>query len=133
MNQDTESLAKLGMSVLSTLVLTLGVDAETEEVTTVSKYRTDMICDKVSQLLVSNLCMDFGDAGTVVLRFDAIPREVSALVPRCPLAQRRRLKLGVPDLDIVQTAEEATSCKQAAADNATPVGTPFGIGKVVEV
>jgi len=132
-NQDTESLAKLGMSVLSTLVLTLGVDAETEEVTIVSKYRTDMICDKVSKLVVSNLCMDFGDAGSVVLHFDAIPRDVAALVHRCPLAQRRRLKLGVPDLDIVSNAEETVSGKQAAADSAAPVGTPFGTGKIVEV
>jgi hypothetical protein len=31
-NQDTESLARLGMEALSTLMLTLGVDAETEEV-----------------------------------------------------------------------------------------------------
>lgn len=132
-NQDTESLAKLGMNVLSTLVLTLGVDAETEVATVVSRYRADMVCDKISQLVVSNLCMDFGDAGAVALRFDAIPEAVNALVPRCPLAQRRRLKLGVPDLDVVPNPEDVLSSKQAAAASATPVDTPFGAGRVVEV
>lgn len=133
-NQDTESLAKLGMNVLSTLVLTLGVEADSEALTIVSKARTDLVCVRISAAAVNNLCTDFGDAGTLQLHFEQIPGPVKALLPRCPLAQRRRVKLGLSDADAPSSPQDdMASAKLAQQSTFVAVVTPFGDGKLIEV
>lgn len=132
-NQDTESLAKLGMNVLSTLVLTLGVDADSDVISTVSKGRTDLVCNRVVAAAVNNLCTDFGESGALVLHFEQIPAHVKALVPRCPLAQRRRVKLGLSDSEAIGSQDELNSCKGPQSSTATAINTPFGDGTITEV
>ena len=132
-NQETESLARLGMQALSTLMLTLGVDAETEEVSVVSRHRTDLVCSRVVRTIVSNLCTDFGDAGTVQLHFEHIPTKVKDLLARCPLAQRRRVKLGLPDEDAMVAEEDLSASEKRGQHVAVPVATAFGVGRIMEV
>jgi hypothetical protein len=129
-NQETESLARLGMQALSTLMLTLGVDAESEEVSVVSKRRTDLVCARAVQCIVNNLCTDFGDAGAVALRYEQIPVRVKSLLARCPLAQRRRVKLGLPDADAPGDEDQVGG---DSAKSTAVVLTPFGTGNLVEV
>jgi hypothetical protein len=76
-----------------TLVLTC-IDhvVDVPKVSVVSKFRTDLVCQRAVLCIVSNLCTDFGDAGQVQLKYEAIPSKVAALVARCPLAQRRRVR-----------------------------------------
>jgi hypothetical protein len=75
-----------------TLILTCtDITVVVPKVSVVSKFRTDLVCQRAVLCIASNLCTDFGDAGQVQLKYEAIPSKVAALVARCPLAQRRRV------------------------------------------
>ncbi|KAJ1434054.1 hypothetical protein B484DRAFT_477107 [Ochromonadaceae sp. CCMP2298] len=119
--QDTESLARLGVSAMMALVLSLASD----EVGVASRLEADLVCERVADTMASSLCLDFGGAGRVVMQQDYLPAHVQALLQRCPLTRRRRLKLGLPD-----------ESEDAHADRVMLVGetvrTPFGVGHVAE-
>jgi brefeldin A-inhibited guanine nucleotide-exchange protein len=167
-HQDTESLSKLGMSVLSSLVLNLCIEQapvdtssnldSVEEageqeapptgavsasasasvgepiVNIVSKKRTDLICARTVKSMVSSLCLDFGDAGSVELKADQIPAAVKGLLARCPLAQRRRVKMGLPDEELENSSAASEGAGRIKNDlTGFIVATPFGSGRVAEV
>jgi len=115
--QDTESLARLGVSTLSNLVLSLGVDAESEAVRGVEKRHADLVCDRIVADIIGSLCMDFGDAGVIYMGQEAVPEHVHTLLPRCPVTQRRNAKLGVTE---------------GAKSTSVALATPYGVGHIVE-
>ena len=133
--QETESLAKMSTLALTTLLLSLGQDAggHSDDAPAVSAQHVDLVCTRVSRLISSNLCLDFGDAGSVVLRSEQIPDQVQRLVAACPLAERRRLRGGSGSKGPSYSRSASFVRVEDLSAPGTAVKTPFGQGSVEEV
>lgn len=131
--QDVESLAKMGLKVLSTLLLTLGGTAAhangpsgDSAAAHVDAGQANLICSRIVADVVGNICLDFHDAGKVALHFDEIPRNVKRLAARCPLAERRKMKLG-------HGMRRSISRLDDLSPEGAELATPYGVGLVQEV
>jgi hypothetical protein len=123
--QDIESLARMGLSSLRTLVCDLRHDVPSEEdggEATLSPQLADLVCERLCDVTLSNLCMDFGGHATVKLD-DATAPIVLELVRKwktSPLGSTSR-----KDNRNMEIEESDYDVKSIAVD------TPFGVGKVV--
>ena len=123
--QDIESLARMGLSSLRTLVCNLRHDvpsADEDGEATLSPPLADLVCGRVCDVTLSNLCMDFGGNATVTLD-DATAPVVLELMRKwnaAPLGSNTRKYNRNMDIE-----ESEYDVKAIAVD------TPYGIGKVV--
>lgn len=111
--QDTESLAVIGLRVLDELVVYLSENS-------VDKSHDDLICQCVTRLMLRNVCIDFGEVGSI--KFDSfdIPQGVLAKLDRCPLTARRINK------DLLESPSQQLQ-------KGASITTPYGVGAVDKV
>lgn len=111
--QETESLAVIGLRVLDELVVYLSQHS-------VDKAHDELICQCVTRLMLKNICIDFGDVGSI--KFDSfdIPQSVAAKMERCPLTTRRTNK------DLLESPSQQLQ-------KGASIATPYGVGTVEKV
>ena len=119
--QEVESLARIGLLVFNMLAQSMctmprGDVAELPS----APVLDDLICDRLCACLGSNLCLDFGEAGSVRLSRES-PAEILDQMKVCPLTARRSAR------------ESDFSDEQDLASLDQIVITPYGQGRVVEV
>jgi Sec7-like guanine-nucleotide exchange factor len=123
--QDIESLARMGLDSLRTLVRGLRHDVPSKEEDgepTLCPHMADLLCARLCDVTLSNLCMDFG--GNAILKLDdATAPIVLELVRKwktSPLGSTSR-----KDNRNMEIEESDFDVKSIAVD------TPYGVGKVV--
>ena len=110
--QDIESLARMGMQALHDLLIKL--DPENHGL---DRSTSDLVCQRVTGIVLANLCLNFGECGRINVQCDPlVPSEVSKLLTTCPITARRRFK------DVGQ-----------ASDAGDALITPYGIGRKLQV
>jgi brefeldin A-inhibited guanine nucleotide-exchange protein len=152
--QDSEALGRLGLMTLVALVEFLG-----EENSFFDSAVADLVCAKVSQCALRNLCVDFGASGTLRVAttgdFDWYENErkefellgllrlpasnIGRCLTECPIAARRNAK--VWSNDISNQPGGSTGALRAKKlrgqpsfdEIGTTVRTPYGDGTVNEV
>lgn len=90
-NQEIEVLAKMGLSVMRNLILSL--EADNNNSIELPSNQIDLICKSICDDIVRNLCLDFADAGVLSLHFEQIPDKVKSSLTRCPITNRCNLKM----------------------------------------
>ena len=113
--QDSECLARIAVKVYNDLIISVGCDNQGNKID-LSSETSDLICERICKCVTQNLCVDYGDIGSVEFVEDT-PSVIVELVPECPIANRRR---GKDDQDPASYLDE-------------PLKTPYGVGNFVEV
>ena len=107
----TEALARMGLSTLGDLVVSLG---------TLQQGDADLIVSFVSRIMRNSLCMNFGQAGTLECSQD-IPSGVKAHLVAC---------MTKTPLNVRIAESQGQNRAISPGDN---VVTPYGSGEVVQV
>jgi brefeldin A-inhibited guanine nucleotide-exchange protein len=129
---DTESLARLGVSVYRDLILSLGGTPGTDTYR-IDDVTADLVCAHVSKAILGSLCLDYGDVGQLEFA-DSAPSSVAELVLECPIAARRRVKER-RDSDVPVTPRSMSIAFKTSNGNVTvgsTVNTPFADGIFVD-
>lgn len=114
-NQEIEVLAKIGLTAMSSLILSLAEynsdnnsnsSSNDQKETTIlnnslPQYQVNLICKKVSENIVRNLCLDFADVGKLSLHYQQIPTQIKGLLPRCPITFRCNLKMSNNEKEMI--------------------------------
>ena len=114
-NQEIEVLAKIGLTAMSSLILSLAEynsdsnsnsgSNDIKEATIMNnslpQYQLNLICKKVSENIVRNLCLDFADVGRLSLHYQQIPTHIKDLLPRCPITFRCNLKMSNNEKEMI--------------------------------
>lgn len=134
-NQEIEVLAKIGLTAMSSLILSLteynsninnNGSSDINDETTVAnnnnslpQYQLNLICKKVSENIVRNLCLDFADVGTLSLHYQQIPMQIKSLLPRCPITYRCNLKMSNNEKEMIShnNNHDADSTTSAAVES----------------
>lgn len=121
--QETESLARMGARTLNDLVLSLGNEINTTT--------ADLCCNRLSECLIKNLCLDFGDAGFLEL-VEITPGEVKSVLSECPLVARKRAKEDPLHWGSISSAVTSGSGKKNNIGVGEFVVTAYGDGKLIK-
>ena len=124
-SQDIESLARMGLSSLRTLICGLRHDVpgkDHNDDATLSPQIADLICERICDVTLSNLCMNFG--GNSLVKLDEATSPIVLDLFRkwkaSPLASTSRKDNRNMEID-----DESSEAQTVAVD------TPYGVGKVV--
>jgi brefeldin A-inhibited guanine nucleotide-exchange protein len=133
--QDTESLARMGLSSLSKLILSFKEgNNENCKPLVLPVATSELVCTRLASFLLQNICMDFEDVGQIDL-VEGTPANIKALLADCPLNRRRKNKLedGDSTRDSVSSTKTNTRASVSAINVGAVVKTMYGEGKLVAV
>jgi hypothetical protein len=109
--QEVESLARIGLQAFYHLVVSLGCSHPQNRI---DSHDADLICDRICLCLRRNLCLNFSDAGVIILEENSVIN-FSNFFAKCPI-ESRRLSGGTEN-------QKNIGCK---------VKTEYGIGRIMQ-